>query len=98
MGVNMPLASAPSGLGLGRGMPLASPSIKLIVGAVAPTVRRNSRRENPGAEVFDFLGCIGVTLRQLRWGEFTARCEHCQMCRVKRVQRRSPDLVAVFGP
>jgi hypothetical protein len=34
---------------------MAPPSIKLIVGGAAPTVSKNSRRENPVVEAPDFL-------------------------------------------
>jgi hypothetical protein len=60
LGVNLPLRSLPSGPVLERGKPLARSSTKLMAGAVAPTVKRNSRRENPGADVTDFLGRVIV--------------------------------------
>ena len=41
---------------------MAPPSIKLIVGGAAPTVSKNSRRENPVVEAPDFLRLILMLL------------------------------------
>jgi hypothetical protein len=41
---------------------MAPPSIKLIVGGAAPTVSKNSRRENPSVEARDFLRLILMLL------------------------------------
>jgi hypothetical protein len=58
MGLNFPLAFPVSGSVAVGAFPLPSPAITLIVGTPAPTVRRNSRRENSGVVVFDFLGSM----------------------------------------
>lgn len=62
MGVNLRPAVAAGAIGAERGFPMAPPSIKLIVGGAAPTVSKNSRRENPVVEVPDFLRLILMLL------------------------------------
>ena len=56
---------AAGAMGADRGFPTAPLSIKLIVGGAAPTVSKNSRRENPVAEARDFLRLIFMFLSWL---------------------------------
>ena len=53
---------AAGAIGADRGFAMAPPSIKLIVGGAAPTVSKNSRRENPAVEARDFLRLILMLL------------------------------------
>ncbi len=53
---------AAGAIGADRGFPMAPPSIKLIVGGAAPTVSKNSRRENAVVEAPGFLRLILMLL------------------------------------
>ena len=55
-------AEAAGAIGAERAIPTAALSTKLIVGGAAPTVSKNSRRENPVVEAPDFLRLILMLL------------------------------------
>jgi hypothetical protein len=62
MGVNLRAAAAAGGIETKQVLPMAPPSIKLIVGGAAPTVSKKSRRENPVVEAPDLLRLILILL------------------------------------